>query len=92
MAPKQCGIHSKPLPLLQKTCLSYAYETLATYDGTCLRIHALDALPVDAGRDPCMQVVTHVCRPRATLIILFPKKVIFSILILLKSISYLLGL
>ena len=27
MAPKRCGIHSKPQPLLQKTCLSYAYET-----------------------------------------------------------------
>ena len=59
MAPKQCGIHSKPLPLLQKTCLSYAYETLATYDGTCLRIHALDALPVDVGRDPRMQAEGH---------------------------------
>ena len=33
VAPKRCGIHSKPQPLLQKTCLSYASETLAMYVG-----------------------------------------------------------
>ena len=40
-APKRCGIHSKPQPLLQKTCLSYASETLATYARMYLRTHAL---------------------------------------------------
>ena len=40
-APRQCGIRSKPQPLLQKTCLSYAFETLATYAKMCLRMHAL---------------------------------------------------
>ena len=29
MAPRQCEIHSKPQPLLQETCFSYAFETLA---------------------------------------------------------------
>ena len=38
---KRCGIHSKPQPLLQKTCLSYAFETLATYTGMCLYTYAL---------------------------------------------------
>ena len=40
MAPRQCGICSKPQPLLQKTCLFYASETLA-YIRMCLRTHAL---------------------------------------------------
>ena len=40
-APRWCGIHSKHLPLLQKTCLSYAFETLVAYAGTCLYTHAL---------------------------------------------------
>ena len=40
-APKRCGIYSKPQPLLQKTCLSYAFESLATYAKMCLRKHAL---------------------------------------------------
>ena len=30
-APRRCGIHSKPQPLLQKTCLFYVSEILATY-------------------------------------------------------------
>ena len=33
MAPKRYGIRSKPQPLLQKTCLSYVFETLVTYAG-----------------------------------------------------------
>ena len=40
-APKQCGIHSKPQPLLQKTFISYASETLAGCVGSCLRTHAV---------------------------------------------------
>ena len=32
-APRRRGIHSKTQPLLQKTCLSYVSETLATYTG-----------------------------------------------------------
>ena len=39
--PRQCKIHSKPQPLLQKTCISYAFETLAMYGRMCLRTHAL---------------------------------------------------
>ena len=35
MAPKRCGIHSKPQALLQKTCFSYASEILAVYVGMC---------------------------------------------------------
>ena len=33
VVPRRCGVHSKPQPLLQKTCLSYTSETLATYVG-----------------------------------------------------------
>ena len=33
MTPRRCGIHSKPQPLLQKICLSYASEILAAYVG-----------------------------------------------------------
>ena len=40
-APKRCGIHSKPQPLLQKTYLSYTSETLATYARMCLCTHTL---------------------------------------------------
>jgi len=40
-ALRQCGIYSKPQPLLQKTCLFYVSETLAAYIGVCLRTHAL---------------------------------------------------
>ena len=56
-APKRCGIHSKPQSLLQKTCLSYVSESLAVYTRMCLR----------------MQALAHVCRPMATLVILFLK-------------------
>ena len=41
MAPRQCGIHSKPQSLLQKTYLSYAFEALAAYARMCLRTYAL---------------------------------------------------
>ena len=40
-APRQCGVHSRSQPLLQKTCLSYASETLAVYIRMSLRTHAL---------------------------------------------------
>ena len=62
-APRRCGIHSKPRSLLQKTCLSYTSETLAVYVGICLRTRA----------GLHMQAATHMWRPRATLVILFPK-------------------
>ena len=61
--PRRCGICSKPRSLLQKTCLSYTSETLAVYVGICLRTRA----------GLHMQAATHVWRPRATLVILFPK-------------------
>ena len=41
VAPKRYKIHSKPQPLLQKTCFSYASKTLVVYVGMCLRMHAL---------------------------------------------------
>ena len=56
-ALRRCKIHSKPQPLLQKTCLSYASETLAAYAGMCMHTQAL----------------AHIRRPRATLVILFPQ-------------------
>jgi len=40
-APKRCEIRFKSQPLLLKTCLSYAFETLAAYARMCLRTHAL---------------------------------------------------
>ena len=40
MTPKRCGIHFKPQPLLQKTCMSYSSETLVAYTGMCLRMQA----------------------------------------------------
>ena len=40
-APRRCGIHSQPQPLLQKLCLSYASKILAAYVGMCLHMHAL---------------------------------------------------
>ena len=61
-APRRCGVHSKPQPLLQKTCISYASETLVVHAGICLRT----------------QVATHVRRPRVSLVILFPKIDFFS--------------
>ena len=33
--PRRCGIHSKPQPLLQKTRLFHASETLAMYAKMC---------------------------------------------------------
>ena len=57
IAPKRCGIHSKPQSLLQKTFLFYASENLAAYARMCLRTHAL----------------ARVRKSRATLVILFPK-------------------
>ena len=50
MVPRQRGIRSKLQLLLQKTCLSFASETLVAYARMCLRTHAL----------------THVHRPRIT--------------------------
>ena len=40
-ASRRYGIRSKPQPILQETCLSYASETLAAYAGMCLRTHVL---------------------------------------------------
>ena len=57
MAPIQCGIHSKPQSLLQKTCIFHTFETLATYAGLCLRMPAL----------------AHIHRLRATLVFYFQK-------------------
>ena len=55
-APKQCGIHSKPQPLLQKTCIFHTSETLAVYKRMCLCMHALAhvcrLLPTYMGRGP----------------------------------------
>ena len=66
-APRRCGIHSKPQPLLQKTCLFYVSETLVAYVGVCLCTHTLahirKLLPPYMGWWPLM----------ATLVILFPK-------------------
>ena len=47
MAPRQCEIHSKPQLLLQKTCLSYAFETLVAYVGMCLRKPALASVQAE---------------------------------------------
>ena len=41
VAPKRYKIHSKPQPLLQKTCFSYASKTLVVYGGMCFHTHAL---------------------------------------------------
>ena len=54
--PKQCGIHSKSQSLFQKSCLSYASETLATYARMCLCMHALLAY---TSRDSCTQAEGH---------------------------------
>ena len=40
-APRQCGFRSKSQLLLQKTCLSYAFETLVVYAGMYLRTHVV---------------------------------------------------
>ena len=56
MTSRQCGIHSKPQPLLQKTCLFNTSETLAMYGGVCLCTNALahvcKLLPTYVGRWP----------------------------------------
>ena len=41
MTSRRCGIHSKSQPLLQKTSLFHALETLIAYAGMCLRMHDL---------------------------------------------------
>ena len=55
-APRRYRIHSKLQPLLQKTCLSYTFETLATYVRMYLRTHTLACVcrprPMYAGRGP----------------------------------------
>ena len=53
MAPRQCEIHSKPQPLLWKTCISYAFETLAAYAGMCACVRRL--WPTYVGHGPCAQ-------------------------------------
>ena len=65
MTFRQCEIHSKSQPLLQKTCfyyyflLLYIFETLAMYAGVCLRVHTL----------------AHVRGLKATLVIYFQKQI-----------------
>ena len=65
-ASRRCGIHSKPQPLLKKTCISYTFETLAACVGMCLRMHAL---VVYAGCDPHTQAKDYF----GLFIYLFPK-------------------
>ena len=56
MALRRCGIHSKTQPLLQKTCISYAFKTLAAYAGMCMCMLALARIrkprPTYASRGP----------------------------------------
>ena len=51
---KRYEIYSKPQPLLQKTCIFYAFKTLAACVGVCLRTNALACicrlLPMYMGR------------------------------------------
>ena len=58
--PRRCRIHSKPQVLLQKTCISYAFETLATCAGLCLRTHAMAyerrPQPMCTGRGPLWSI------------------------------------
>ena len=60
MTPIRCGISSKLQPLLQKTCISYASETLAACAGMCLCMHALARVcrprPIYAGRGPLWSI------------------------------------
>ena len=62
IAPRWCGIHSKPQPLLQKNCLFYASETLATYVGLCLHTLALayvrKLLPTYVGWRPLWSLIS----------------------------------
>ena len=67
--PRQCKIHSKPQPLLQKTCISYAFETLAVTQ-ECVCVCMLWSAYI--GHGPHTQAEGH-------LAILFSKK-IFSYL------------
>ena len=55
-AHRRCEIHFKPQSLLQKTCLSYTFETLAAYVGMFLHRHAL---ATHASHSPCMQAKGH---------------------------------
>ena len=64
-APRRCGIHSKPQPLLQKICLFHVFETLVTYAEMCLCTHALVYVCKPA----------HVRRPRTTLSFYFQKQI-----------------
>ena len=56
MAPKQCRIHSKPQPLLQKTYISYTFETLVAYAEMYLHAYALACVrrlrPAYVGQGP----------------------------------------
>ena len=78
MASRQCGIHSKSQPLLQKICLFHAFEMLAAYVGTsCVRkmclcmqnVLAYAASVSKACFGQRMQASAHLCGPRATLVI-----------------------
>ena len=54
--PTRCGLNSKPQPLLQKTCLSYASETLVVYTRSVC-IHML--WRAYASRNPHTQAKGH---------------------------------
>ena len=60
--PRRCGIHSKPQPLLQKTRLFHASETLAMYAKMCFCTHALvhvrKLLPTYMGRWPLWSFIS----------------------------------
>ena len=62
MAPKQCGIHSKPQPLLQKTYFFYVSKTLVVYIGVSQRTHALakvrKPLPTNVGRGSLLSFIS----------------------------------
>ena len=63
MATRRYEIHSKPQPLLQKTCIFYVSKTLTAYAGVCLRTHALAHIcmlwPTYVGCCPRMWVKDH---------------------------------
>ena len=63
-APKQCGIHSKPQSLMQKTFLLITSKTLTAYAGLCLCMHVLDLR---------MHTHVYVHRPRVFLTFIFKK-------------------
>ena len=62
MASRRCEIHSKPQPLLQKTCILHASETLVAYTGMCLHTHALAcvrrSLPMYVGQGPLWSLIS----------------------------------